>query len=333
MKTLTLMAALMAILTAATAQQLDTSGLRAAVSEPETEETELSDAELKQLKDSINGTFIYQTGKVILGNGVVLNIPKGFRYLDEKQSHRVLEELWGNPKAETMGMLFPEKQGPVDDEVWAFDIMFEDIGYVKDEDADKINYDDLLKQMKKETSEANAGRVKDGFEAIDFVGWASTPYYDKGNKTLHWAKEIKFGDSEVNTLNYNVRVLGRKGVLSMNAIGTMPQLAEIKQQIPAILKSASFENGHAYADFDPKVDEVAAWTIGGLVAGKVLAKVGFFAIIAKFGKFIVMGLIAGGAALYKFITGRRRKEEELQAQPLPAPAEGEGPADDAGQKV
>ena len=36
------------------------------------------------------------------------------------------------------------------------------------------------------------------------------------------------------------------------------------------------------ADFDSKIDNVAAWTIGGLVAGKVLAKAGFFAIILKF---------------------------------------------------
>jgi uncharacterized membrane-anchored protein len=327
MKTLTLAAALMAVFTTAHAQ-LDTSGPRVTADPATEEQVEITDEDIKFYTDSINASLTFQTGKIVLGNGVVLNVPKGFRYLDEKQSHRVLEEIWGNPKGETMGMLFPEDRGPVDENTWAFDIMFEDLGYVKDEDADKINYDDLLKQMKKETGEANAERVRAGYPAIDIIGWASAPYYDKAQKTLHWAKEVKFGSEDVNTLNYNVRVLGRKGVLSMNAIGTMPQLGEIKQQIPSILQSATFAEGHAYADFNPKVDEVAAWTVGGLVAGKVLAKVGFFAILAKFGKFIVMGLIAGGAALYKFVTGRRRKEEELQAAPLPAPADaGDAPGE------
>ncbi|MBL7985981.1 MAG: hypothetical protein JNM91_13325, partial [Flavobacteriales bacterium] len=49
----------------------------------------------------------------------------------------------------------------------------------------------------------------------------------------------------------------------------------------------------------------------GLVAGKVLAKVGIFAVLAKFGKFIVLGLIAIGGAIWKFFTGRKKKDESL----------------------
>ncbi|RPE09074.1 DUF2167 domain-containing protein [Chitinophaga lutea] len=327
MKIWTLLAAFLAIFTTAHAQ-LDTTGPRTATEAATEEEPELTEAQLKALTDSINASFTYKTGKVILGNGVVLEVPAGFRYLDVPQSHRVLEEIWGNPKNETLGMLFPADRGPMDESGWAFNIDFEDIGFVKDEDADKIDYDDMLKQLKKETAEANPDRIKEGYPSVEFIGWAAAPFYDKANKTLHWAKEIKFGESEEHTLNYNVRILGRKGVLSMNAIGVMNQLPEIKQHIPAILKSTTFEAGHAYADFDPKVDEVAAWTIGGLVAGKVLAKVGFFAIIAKFGKFIVMGLIGVGAAAYKYITGRRRKEEEVQPEPAPVAAAGGEPEDE-----
>ena len=29
-------------------------------------------------------------------------------------------------------------------------------------------------------------------------------------KVLHWAKEIKFGETDGTTLNYNVRILGQK---------------------------------------------------------------------------------------------------------------------------
>jgi uncharacterized membrane-anchored protein len=35
---------------------------------------------------------------------------------------------------------------------------------------------------------------------------------------MYWAKEINFGGDSENTLNYNIRVLGRKGVLLLNFI-------------------------------------------------------------------------------------------------------------------
>jgi uncharacterized membrane-anchored protein len=71
-----------------------------------------------------------------------------------------------------------------------------------------------------------------------------------------------------------------------------------------------FNEGSRYADFDSNIDEVAAWTIGGLVAGKILAKVGIFAVLAKFGKVIILGLIAAGGFIWRLITGRRKKNED-----------------------
>ena len=53
---------------------------------------------------------------------------------------------------------------------------------------------------------------------------------------------------------------------------------------------------------------MAAWTIGGLVAGKVLAKAGFFALILKFIKPILVGGAALFAVIRKFITGKSNEE-------------------------
>ena len=75
-----------------------------------------------------------------------------------------------------------------------------------------------------------------------------------------------------------------------------------------IVNSVSFEQGHSYFDFDPNVDEVAAWTIGGLVAGKVLTKVGFFALLLKFWKVIAVAVLSGGGALFRWFRGRRKEE-------------------------
>jgi uncharacterized membrane-anchored protein len=108
-------------------------------------------------------------------------------------------------------------------------------------------------------------------------------------------------------------MLGRKGVLSMNAVASMQMLPEVKANMDKVLKMASFTEGNTYSDFNPDVDEVAAWTIGGLVAGKVLLKVGLWATIVKFlaagWKFIVIGLVAIGGFLKKFFG--KKKEESL----------------------
>jgi len=270
--------------------------------------------------DKIEKSLKYETGKITLteGEGIV-NVPKGFKFLNAEQTQHVVSDLWGNPKDESiLGALVPDGKGVTHSNSWLFVISYQGDGFVKDDDANDIDYDDLLKTMKEDTKTTSEERKKAGFEEVQLVGWASKPYYDTNLKVLHWAKELKFGKDEVNTLNYDLRVLGRKGMYNISAVSNMSELAEVKASIPGILKSVEFNDGHKYLDFDADTDTVAAWTIGGLVAGKVLAKVGFFAILAKFGKIIIIGIIAAFAGLKKFLFGKKeqvmtrpKEEEEL----------------------
>lgn len=261
--------------------------------------------------DQIEQSLTYQTGVIEFPScKAKLKVPEGFRYLDARQSNYVLSDLWGNPAdSSVLGLLVPENRGVLAPNSWVFTINFSDIGYVKDDDAEDIDYDDLLKQMQKEASEENTERIKLGYELFELVGWASKPYYDKSKKVLHWAKHLKFGEDSLGTLNYNLRILGKDGVFVLNAVATMRELNEVKPNIDKVLTSVEFDKGNTYADFNPDVDKVAAWSIGGLVAGKVLAKVGFFAVIAKFGKIIAVGFIAIGAGIWNFLKGRRKDED------------------------
>ncbi|SHK38985.1 DUF2167 domain-containing protein [Hymenobacter psychrotolerans] len=259
--------------------------------------------------DSVQATLQYQTGRIAFPDGLgSITVSAGFRCLDAKQSDYVLTKLWGNPNGETLGMLFPADRGPLDDNNWAFAIEYDPSGYVKD-DAAEIDYDDLLKEMQDDTEAGNPDREAAGYERILLVGWAAKPFYDAKLNVLHWAKELRFSGSESTTLNYNVRLLGRKGVLNLNAIGNMPQLSEIRSTIPSVIRSVEFAKGQQYMDFDPKVDEVAAYGIGGLVAGKVLAKVGAFALVAKFWKIILAVVAAGWAAIRRFFGGSNSHDE------------------------
>ncbi|MGL4364859.1 MAG: DUF2167 domain-containing protein [Bacteroidales bacterium] len=264
---------------------------------------------LLQHLDSVNRSLKYETGEIELDGKVAkIKVPSGFKFLNAAQSRTVLEDLWGNPpQTSVLGMLFPENATAISDSTWAFIINYEAIGYVEDKDATDMDYDDLLKQMKEDVAEDSKARVKEGYPAITLIGWADTPHYDASHKTLHWAKEVSFAEEEEHTLNYGIRVLGRKGVLSLNAVGSMANLNKIKPQINRIVESATFGEGNKYSDFDPSVDKVAAWTIGGLVAGKVLAKVGFFAFFAKFAKVIFVAIAAGATAIWRWIRGRSKE--------------------------
>ena len=157
--------------------------------------------------------------------------------------------------------------------------------------------------MQDDTEEGNAYRTQEGYPTIELVGWASTPFYDADAKKLHWAKELRFEGYDESTLNYNIRILGRNGYLNMNAIGDMEALPYVQKDIDRIIEAVEFSQGNTYADFDSSIDEVAAYGIGGLIAGKILAKAGFFAIILKFWKIIAVAAVAGFATLRKRIFG------------------------------
>ncbi|WP_298238796.1 DUF2167 domain-containing protein [uncultured Algibacter sp.] len=260
--------------------------------------------------DSINNSFTYEYGSINLDDGLaVLNVPQGFKFLNGEQSSYVLTELWGNPPGETIGLLFPEDMSPMHDAfTYCVEIEYSEEGYIDDEDAEDLNYDDLLEEMQEDIIASNPQRIEQGYGSMELIGWASQPYYDKESKKLHWAKELKFEGTDINTLNYNIRVLGRKGYLNLNAIGDIDMLDTFNADRDNILHSVEFTAGNRYSDFNPDIDEVAAYGIGGLIAGKILAKAGFFALILKFWKFIAIGAVALFSAFRKKIFGGGKEE-------------------------
>lgn len=258
--------------------------------------------------ESIWNSLERKSGEIKLPNAVAtLNVPESFYFLAPKDAEKVLVDVWGNPPGQnTLGMLFPSEMTPFDSDSWAVTISYEEDGYVSDEDADDINYSELLEQMKSDTDLASEERVKQGYEAIELVGWASPPFYDAVTNKLHWAKEIKFASRSMNTLNYNIRVLGRKGVLVLNFIARIDQKDLIETKLNSVLALAEFDQGSKYSDFDPEIDDVAAYGLGALVAGKVIAKTGFFAAAIIFlKKFGILFIVAIGAFIKKMF---KRKE-------------------------
>jgi uncharacterized membrane-anchored protein len=279
--------------------------------------TELMLKQIYALQDSVAKAMKYEKGTIILPADIVrLNIPEGFKYLGVEQSKYIIEKMWGNPPQENLqGMLFPENSDPFSDSSYGYIVTYSPVGYVKDDDAKDIDYDDLMKNMKKDDVEENNKRKEMGLSTLHTVGWAAKPFYDEKKKVLHWALDLRSDGVEEHTLNYKVISLGRKGMLTMNAIGSVNQLDMIRADVDQVLTMAEYTEGNKYSDFDSNIDEVAAWTVGGLVAGKVLLKVGFF---AKFWKLILLGggaLIAGIARFFK----KKKQNESMAYEPVQTP--------------
>ena len=253
---------------------------------------------VQKILDSLN----YRQGTIDLHNGLAtLTVPTNFNYLGPDDAEKVLVQLWGNPPdaGKTLGLLIPAGLTPISSNCWVVTIDYNEDGYVKDNDASKINYDDLLKKMQAGVAEANKQREAKGYPAVTLVGWAAPPRYDAASHKLYWAKQIHFGDSPEDTLNYNIRMLGRKGVLELTAVADIDQFADIDKQTPQILSMVDFKEGNRYADFDPKVDKVATYGLAALVAGGVAAKLGLFKVvwvaILALKKFVIIAVVAVGA--------------------------------------
>jgi uncharacterized membrane-anchored protein len=186
-----------------------------------------------------------------------------------------------------------------------------------DDDAAGIDYNDLLAEMKETTREGSRQREKLGYGSVELVGWAAEPRYDAAEKKLYWAKTLRFSNAGEDILNYNIRVLGRTGVLNLNVVGSMSQLGQIEADAPAILASVDFNDGHRYADYDPTTDHMAEYGIAALIAGGVAAKTGLlkglWLGILAFKKLIIIGVVAAGAGIAKWWGGRKTHAFDNQA--------------------
>ena len=257
----------------------------------------------------------YQQGKITLPNGIAtLDLPPSFRYLPPDDAERVLVDAWGNPPgAKSLGMLFPSNVGPLSPNGWGVIITYNEDGHVKDDDADSIKYNELLKDMQESTVAANEERKKLGYDSMTLVGWAENPSYDKATHKFYWAKELAIEKSEQHSLNYNIRVLGRKGVLVLNAVAGMDQIGQIKKEMKDIVAFTEFTKGNGYSDFDSSTDKVAEYGLAALVAGGVAAKLGFFgklfAILLAAKKLLLVALVAIGGAVSRLF-GRKKKDAD-----------------------
>jgi uncharacterized membrane-anchored protein len=274
-------------------------------------DTRAAQAAAAQLEGSLN--FMTGEYKVAQANAT-LELSDEFRYLTQTDARRVLEQLWGNPPDESvLGLVVPANTSLLEEHSWAVVLTYSDDGHVTDEDAAGTDYDELLGELQEATRADNEARREAGYPAVELVGWAAPPRYDAATKKLHWAKELSFDGGNEHTLNYDIRVLGREGYLSMNAIANLSDRAKVSAGMEKLLGMTRFDEGHRYADFNEGTDKLAGYGVAALIGGAIASKAGLF---AKLGALLIAGkkliipiVIAIGALLSRLF----KKKEPAQS--------------------
>jgi uncharacterized membrane-anchored protein len=250
-----------------------------------------------QTVEQFLATLKPQHGTIDLPGGIAtLNLNDDFYYLTPDDTERLIVDGWGNPPGhKTLGMIIPTATSPMSRGGWGVLVSYKDDGHISDEDAAKIDYTELLKQMQDEDEDANKERRKQGYAGLQLIGWAEPPRYDDSTHKMYWARELKADNAPENTLNYSIRVLGRGGVLELNAVASMSDLPTIQRELPNILDFTNFTDGNRYADYQPGTDKLAKYGLAALVAGGIASKAGLFAklglLLLAAKKFLVVGLL------------------------------------------
>jgi uncharacterized membrane-anchored protein len=198
---------------------------------------------------------------VAVANIASISLPSEYSYLDSDDT-AVLMEMFQNPTSAEEYFV-----GPDDLRWWAV-FSFEDTGYIKDDE--DIDADDLLASLRTGNDYANEERRNRGWSELQITGWQYPPFYEEDSNRLAWAiRAVSDGEAIV---NYNTRLLGRKGVMSAVLVADPEALDASVDEFRQLLTSFNYEQGHRYAEYLPG-DKVAAYGLAALVTGGAAAAV------------------------------------------------------------
>ena len=227
-----------------------------------------------------------------LGDEARIKIPEGYMFTG-RAGTQTLMKLYGNLLTQMeQGYIEPED----DSAAWFMVFEYEDSGHVKDDDKSDLDADALLKSFKDNDAAENAERSKMNLPALNTVGWLVPPYYNETTHNLEWALLLDSEGKKV--VNFNIRLLGREGIMHVTVVTGAEEFEKIKDEVPALLAGFSFNPGRTYAEYR-EGDKTADYGLMALLGvGAVAAGAG---ILAKFGKVIFPAIGAAFVGLLAFV--------------------------------
>jgi len=259
-----------------------------------------------QEPDLLKSRALHGPTEADLGGFAKVKVPEGHLFLDGNTTRKLMESVGEPTSGNEVGFLRPTNGN------WSVYFEYADVGYVKDDEKDKLNADKLLKSIKKGNDAANEQRKRNGIPPLIVEGWQQEPKYDPVTHNLTWCIQASVQGEKL--LNYNTRLLGRKGYMSVTLVCDPNGLPATLTDYNGLLAGYKFNTGDTYAEYKPG-DKVAKYGLGALVLGGAAvgaAKLGLFAWLAVFlkkgWKLVVVAFVAIAAGAKKVlnkITGNR----------------------------
>lgn len=252
--------------------------------------------------------------KLELGSGIALDLPAQYDFLPMPEAGKLMESMGNLYNENLLGLVAAHGE----ESPWFITLRYDEEGYVKDDES--VDGDELLSDMRDSLPDVNEEREEQGFPPLTLEGWDEPPHYDAASHHLVWC--LRVSDKEGASSNYNTRVLGRKGHVSINLVTEPARVATDKPHAMALLKATQFTQGSRYEDFDASSDKVAEYGLAGLVAGGAgigamkLVKLG---LLAKFWKVLIGILIAGKKAVILALVGIGAVVKKLLSRSKDAP--------------
>lgn len=228
--------------------------------------------------------------KVKLGSEGELQVAEGVIFGDAAATKALLEKSGNLTNGQELGVLLDGDGATI--------FEFDPVGYVKDDDKDALDADKMLTSLKEGQEAANVELKRLGRPELEVTRWEVKPHYDLATHNLEWGPIVKDLTSGHESVNYNVRILGRKGVMEVTLI-IAPE--KLQAQLPAFrsaLKGFTFVSGQDYGSWR-QGDKVAAYGLAALVTGGVVAAAAKSGLLAKLWKPIGLGLAALVGAIKK----------------------------------
>lgn len=238
---------------------------------------------------------------VAIDDKATFDIPDQYVFLDEANTGLFLKAM-GNPPSPGRYVFAPKKFS------WFAILFFYDGGYVIDDDIP--DPETLLKDMKSIEAVANEARHRLGGESLYLDRWFVPTNYDAKARILEWGVWLRNQDNEV-FLNYNLRVLGRRGFMNVTMVGPPMNIESGVREFRQSLAHLRFKPGETYADFK-QGDKVAGYGLAGLVMGGAAASAqqkGLWTLLVDFLGALwkqLAGLALAGVAFIRWFLKRKQ---------------------------
>ena len=233
-----------------------------------------------------------------------ISIPEGYRFTGRAGAKRFMELTQNPPTGNELGILIPNNK---DDKspFWFVVFEFQDVGYIKDDEKDKLDANALLSSLREGNESANTVRKERGWAMLEIVGWEKQPFYDAHTHNLTWAIRARTPGKQDEVVNYSTRVLGRRGTMSVDLVLDPQLVSTVIPEFDSLIGGFTYKQGSRYAEF-VKGDKVAAYGLTALVAGGVGAGLLKSGLLGKLWKLIVVGVLALVSMVKKLFAAIKR---------------------------